>query len=75
MLKNLTIIYKKLKFLFGMVVTKFVDKGGMMFNKLKDEKIILDLENLVKNCDEGEDVSTSYAIFIKERILGLSGLN
>lgn len=47
----------------------------MMFNKLKDEKIILDLENLVKNCEEGEDMSTSYAIFMKEKILGLSGLN
>lgn len=47
----------------------------MMFNKLKDEKIILDLENLVKNCEEDEDISTSYAIFMKERLLGLSSLN
>ncbi len=47
----------------------------MMFKKLKDEKVIVDFENLVKNCEDKEEMTTSYLIFMKERILGLSGLN
>ena len=35
----------------------------------------VDLENLVKNCEDEEEMTTSYLIFVKERILGLSGLN
>ena len=43
--------------------------------KLKDENVIVELENLVKNYNIEEDLNTSYAIFMKERILAVSGLN
>lgn len=46
-----------------------------MYNELKKEKIVLDLENLVKEAkDFDEDLST-YMLFMKERILRVSGNN
>ena len=46
-----------------------------MYKNLKDENVIVELENLVKNCNIEEDLNTTYAIFMKERILAVSGLN
>lgn len=46
-----------------------------MYNKLKDENVILEFEKLIKNCNEDEESNTTYAIFMKERILAVSGLN
>lgn len=46
-----------------------------MYNKLRDENVIIELETLVKNINDEEDIATSYAIFMKERILAVSGLN
>ena len=38
-----------------------------MYKNLKDENVIVELENLVKNCHIEEDLNTTYAIFMKER--------
>ena len=38
-----------------------------MYKNLKDENVIVELENLVKNCNIEEDLNTTYAIFMKER--------
>lgn len=46
-----------------------------MYKKLKDENVIVELENLVKNCNVEEDLTTTYTIFMKERILAVSGVN
>lgn len=46
-----------------------------MYNKLKDENVIIELENLIKNCDDNDDITTSYVLFMKERIMAVSGIN
>ncbi len=46
-----------------------------MFNKLKNEKVIIDLEILVKNTENLDEDINSYAEFMKERILSVSGVN
>lgn len=46
-----------------------------MYNKLKDENVIIELETLIKDYETEDDLTTSYAIFMKERMLAVSGLN
>ncbi len=46
-----------------------------MYKKLKDENVIIELENLIKNCNLDEESNTTYALFMKERILKVSSLN
>ena len=46
-----------------------------MYNKLLDEKIIIDLENLVQKAQDFDDEINSYAEFMKEQILNVSGIN
>lgn len=46
-----------------------------MFNELKNDCIIIDLENLVKEAKNFDNELTSYAEFMKERILSVSGKN
>ncbi len=59
-----------------MVVVDYVDKGGVvMYNELKNEKVIIDLETLIKNSTELDEDTTAYALFMKERILSVSGVN
>ncbi len=46
-----------------------------MYNELKNENIIIELESLLKNCDNIDESISSYAEFMKERILSVSGIN
>ena len=46
-----------------------------MYKNLKDENVILEFEKLIKSYNEDEESNTTYAIFMKERILAVSGLN
>lgn len=59
-----------------MAVYGLCGQGGVsMFNKLKNEKVIIDLEILVKNTENLDEDINSYAEFMKERILSVSGVN
>ena len=46
-----------------------------MFYELKKENVIVDLENLVKRAKDFDEDISSYAIFMKEQILSVSGNN
>ncbi len=46
-----------------------------MYYELKNEKVIIDLETLIKNSTELDEDTTAYALFMKERILSVSGVN
>jgi len=46
-----------------------------MFEKLNDEKIIVDITNLVNNCENIENDLDAYCQFMKGIILSTSGLN
>lgn len=46
-----------------------------MYKNFKDENVILEFEKLIKSYNEDEESNTTYAIFMKERILAVSGLN
>lgn len=46
-----------------------------MFYELKKEKIIVDLENLVKSAKDFDEDLSSYALFMKEQMLHVSGNN
>ncbi len=46
-----------------------------MYNELKKENIIIELETLLKDYQNIDENITSYAEFMKERILGVSGIN
>jgi len=46
-----------------------------MFNELKNQNIIIDLELLIKEVNSLDEITNSYAEFMKERILNVSGLN
>ena len=46
-----------------------------MFNELKNQNIIIDLELLIKEVNSLDEIANSYAEFMKERILNVSGLN
>ena len=46
-----------------------------MYNELRNEKVIIDLETLIKKTKEIDEDTTEYALFMKERILSVSGVN
>ena len=46
-----------------------------MFNELVDGEIIIDLENLVKDAKDFDEDLSSYAKFMREQILSVTGLN
>ena len=46
-----------------------------MYKNFKDENVILEFEKFIKSYNEDEESNTAYAIFMKERILAVSGLN
>lgn len=46
-----------------------------MYNQLKNQNIIIDLETLIKNAEEFDEITSSYAEFMRERILSVSGIN
>ncbi len=46
-----------------------------MYNELKKENIIIELETLIKDYNNIDETISSYAEFMKERILGVSGIN
>ena len=46
-----------------------------MYEKLKDEKIIVDITNLVQKVEKFEEDIDSYCEFMKGVILNTSGLN
>lgn len=46
-----------------------------MYNELKKENIIIELESLLKDYKNVDETISSYAEFMKERILGVSGIN
>ena len=46
-----------------------------MYEKLKDEKIIVDITNLVKKVEKFEEDIDSYCEFMKGVILNTSGIN
>ncbi len=46
-----------------------------MYNELKKEKIALDLETLVKEAKDFDEDLSIYMLFMKERILRVSGNN
>ena len=45
-----------------------------MYNELKKENIIIELETLLKDYQNIDENINSYAEFMKERILGVSGI-
>lgn len=51
------------------------DRGCVMYNQLKNQNIIIDLETLIKNAEEFDEITSSYAEFMRERILSVSGIN
>lgn len=46
-----------------------------MYNQLRNEHIIVELETLVKNSEKFDELTTDYIEFMKERILSVSGVN
>lgn len=46
-----------------------------MYNELKKENIIIDLQVLMNNIETQDENINSYAEFMKERFLSLSGIN
>ena len=46
-----------------------------MYEKLKDEKIIVDITNLVQKVEKFEEDIDSYCEFMKGLILNTSGIN
>ncbi|CDE88341.1 unknown [Clostridium sp. CAG:729] len=46
-----------------------------MYEKLKDEKIIVDITNLVQKVEKFEEDIDSYCEFMKGVILNTSGIN
>ncbi len=46
-----------------------------MYEKLKDEKIIVDITNLVQKVEKFEEEIDSYCEFMKGVILNTSGVN
>lgn len=46
-----------------------------MYEKLKDEKIIVDITNLVQKVEKFEEDIDSYCEFMKGVILNTSGVN
>lgn len=46
-----------------------------MFNELLEEKVIIDLELLIKSAKEFDEDLTSYANFMREQILSVTGNN
>ena len=46
-----------------------------MYNELKNENIIIEIERLVKDAKDFDDDLTCYAEFMKQRILNVSGNN
>lgn len=46
-----------------------------MYKKLKDEKLIVDITNLVNNIEQIEGDIDSYCEFMKGIILNTSGIN
>lgn len=46
-----------------------------MYNELKSENIIIELENLVKDAKNFDNDLTCYAEFMKQRILSVTGNN
>lgn len=46
-----------------------------MYEKLKDEKIIVDITNLVQKVEKFEEDIDSYCKFMKGVILNTSGIN
>ena len=46
-----------------------------MYEKLKDEKIIVDITNLVQKVEKFEEYIDSYCEFMKGVILNTSGIN
>ena len=51
-------------------------KGGVvMYNQLRNENVIIELEGLVKAVENFDEELNSYLQFCKERMLSLSGNN
>ena len=46
-----------------------------MFEELKDENIIVNIENLVKQAHEPQDDLSEYVMFMRDEILCVNGLN
>ena len=46
-----------------------------MFEELKNDGIIVDLQDLVDKADEFKSDMDSYCVFMKEMFLGTSGIN
>lgn len=46
-----------------------------MYNQLRDENIIVELETLVKDVENFDEDVCSYVQFMKQRILSVSGNN
>lgn len=46
-----------------------------VYNELKKEKVDLDLETLVKDAKDFDENLSTYMLFMKERILRVSGNN
>ncbi len=46
-----------------------------MYYELKKENVIVDLENLVKSAKDFDEDLSSYARFMKEQILSVTGNN
>lgn len=46
-----------------------------MYKELKNDKVIVDLETLIKDAKNFDENLSSYMIFMKERILRVSGDN
>lgn len=46
-----------------------------MYNELKNKNIIIEFESLLKNSENIDENISSYAEFMKERILSVSSLN
>ena len=57
------------------VMVNMDDRGCVMYNQLKSQNIIIDLEALVKSAEEFDEITSSYAEFMRERILSVSGMN
>ena len=47
----------------------------MDFENLKNENIIIEIRNLVNDCENFEDDIDSYCAFMREVILNTSGVN
>ena len=46
-----------------------------MFNELKDEKLVVEITNLVNSCEKLEEDLDTYCEFMKGMFLSTSGLN